>query len=184
LTEHSRVSRSQLYCAGTGHPGASPLDVKLDRRHDRRNLEPTELHALLKAAVAELARLTPESFLLDCPLPTINVQPGYTKNRKEVSQPLPPDLAGALRGYLIGKLPDEPVWSSYWSERAAEMLKVDLEAAGVAYVVDGPSGPLFADFHALRHSYGTLMERSGVSPRQRKWIRGEIIHLHNWPGAS
>ena len=45
------------------------------------------------------------------------------------------------------------------------MLRIDLDAAGVPYVVQGPDGPLFADFHALRHSYITLLELSGVSPK-------------------
>jgi integrase len=42
------------------------------------------------------------------------------------------------------------------------MRRIDLDAAGVPYVVDGPDGPLYADFHALRHSYIALLEKSGA----------------------
>jgi hypothetical protein len=45
------------------------------------------------------------------------------------------------------------------------MLKADLAAAGIPYEVEGPHGPLFADFHALRHSFITMMERAGISPK-------------------
>jgi hypothetical protein len=33
---------------------------------------------------------------------------------------------------------------------------VDLEAAGIPCEVLGPDGPVFADFHAVRHTYVTL----------------------------
>ena len=36
------------------------------------------------------------------------------------------------------------------------MLRGDLAAAGIPYTVEGPDGPLFADFHALRHSFIAL----------------------------
>src|SRR5262249_5542294 len=132
------------------------LNVKLDRRHDRRNLDLAELRRLLGAArdgakqhglsgedrailyalamasglrAGGLASLAPESFDLDADPPTVRVRPGVVKNRKEVNLPLPPDVAEALRGYLVGKPAGRPVWPGYWSERAADMLKIDLEAA-------------------------------------------------------
>jgi integrase/recombinase XerC len=45
------------------------------------------------------------------------------------------------------------------------MLRLDLEAAGIPDVVAGHAGPLFADFHALRHSYLTLGGRAGIDLR-------------------
>jgi hypothetical protein len=41
------------------------------------------------------------------------------------------------------------------------MLRLDLEAAGIPYHVPGPDGPLYADFHSLRHSYITALGRGG-----------------------
>src|SRR5262249_20300690 len=114
----------------------------------------------------ELATLTVESFDLDSAPPTATLGAGDTKSKKRViKQPLPPDLVAALRGYLAGRPAGQPVWSGGWSERAAEMLKHDLEEAGIAYRVEGPDGPLYNDFHGLRHAYITSLEQAGVSPK-------------------
>ena len=53
----------------------------------------------------------------------------------------------------------------------AEMLRRDLEDAGIAYAVDGPDGPEYADFHALRHTYLTMLGRNGVDLRTRAIAR-------------
>jgi hypothetical protein len=52
------------------------------------------------------------------------------------------------------------------------MLRIDLEAAGIPYAVEGPDGPGYADFHALRHSYLTLGGRSGVDLRALQELAG------------
>jgi len=44
--------------------------------------------------------------------------------------------------------------------------QTDIETVGIPYVVEGPDGPLYADFHALRHSYVALLDRAGVSLKQ------------------
>jgi hypothetical protein len=74
-------------------------------------------------------------------------------------------VAAALRVYLESKPAGKPVWPGTWVEKAARMLRTDLEAAGVPYVDQTADGPLFADFHALRHTYITLLGRAGVSPK-------------------
>jgi hypothetical protein len=71
-----------------------------------------------------------------------------------------------LRGYLAGRPADRPVWPGTWYKRAADMLRIDLDAAGVPYVVEGPDGPLHADFHALRHSYIALLDRTGATLKE------------------
>src|SRR5262249_54372815 len=40
------------------------------------------------------------------------------------------------------------------------------------YVVEGPDGPLYADFHALRHTYLTLLGRGGVDLRTAQELAG------------
>ena len=52
------------------------------------------------------------------------------------------------------------------------MLRIDLEAAGIPYTVEGPDGPLYADFHALRHSYLTLGGRAGIDLRTLQELAG------------
>jgi integrase len=168
-------------------------NTKLDPRNFRRALTPDELTSILQAALAsttmfrgltgedryflyltamstgfragELARLTPQSFDLNAATPVITVGASYTKNRKPVTQPLPTETAVALGDYLVGKLEKQPVWAGTWFHRAAEMLRIDLEAAGIPYTVEGPDGPLYADFHSLRHSFISMLARSGVHPK-------------------
>ncbi len=115
---------------------------------------------------SELAALLPGSFDLAADPPTATVPGAYTKNKRLAVQPLPPDVAEALRGYLAGLPAGQPVWPGSWSEDAAEMLQADLEAAGIPYTVEGPDGPLHADFHALRHSYIRLLDQAGATLKE------------------
>jgi integrase len=160
-------------------------------RHGRRALTADQLRAILSAAAGsavkaqglagpdryhvylcamgtgfragELGRLTPAAFALDADPPTVTCSASYSKNRKCSIQPLAPDVAAAMRVYLEGREPGTLIWPGTWWQRAAEMLCVDLEVAGVPYSIPGPDGPLFADFHAIRHSYITLLVRSGAN---------------------
>ncbi len=172
----------------------TPGNADLDRRHERRDLSPEQLDKLLDVTRAaatdfrgltgndryhlyltatgtgfrasELACLTPEYFNLDAATPFVKPPIRRVKNKKETRQPLPRVLTEALRAYLDGRPPSDPIWPGTWFERASDMLKEDLEAAGIPYVVQGPDGPLYADFHALRHTFVTMLERSGVSLKQ------------------
>ena len=157
-------------------------NAQVDVRRDRRELTAAELAAVLQAALdgpvvqslagrdrhalylaacgtglraSALASLTPASFRLDEVPPVVQLAARKAKNRKPRIQPLPPALAEFFRGYLAGRDPATPIWPGWWCNRAAELLRVDLEAAGVPYTVEGPDGPLHADFHSLRHTYGT-----------------------------
>ena len=53
----------------------------------------------------------------------------------------------------------------------------DLEAAGIAYAVEGPDGPEYADFHALRHTYLTMLGRHGVDLRTAQELAGHSTPL-------
>jgi integrase len=169
-------------------------NVKLDRRHDRRALPLGELRAVLGAAACsgvpfrglsgpdrlvlylaacatgfraeELACLHPESFDLGAEPPLAVLGAAETKNGRGATQPLPPDVAAALGDYLRGRPAGVPLWPGSWWKRAADMLRIDLDAAGVAYAVEGPDGPLYADFQALRHSYVALLEKSGATLKE------------------
>src|SRR5262245_29421184 len=108
------------------------------------------------------------AFNLDGDPPTVTLGAGDTKNGRVAVQPLPPDVAEVLRDYLTGRPADQPVWpGAWWADGdAAEMLRIDLEAAGIPYAVEGPDGPLYADFHALRHSYIALLDKSGATLKE------------------
>ena len=72
-----------------------------------------------------------------------------TKNKRLVQQPIREDPAKMLKGWLNGQ--EGPLWSLRACERSAEMLRVDLDAAGIPYETD--DGIL--DFHALRVTFIT-----------------------------
>ncbi|SRR5579883_1364291 len=165
-----------------------------DHRHDRRPLDEDELRRLLAAALAsgcvfrgltgldrhalyltalttgfraaELAALRPSDVGLDAEPATATLAGERTKNGQTATQPLPPDVAELLRGYLAGRPTDTPVWPGTWVDRAAEMLRIDLDAAAIAPVDDGPEGLLFVDFHSLRHSFVALLDKTGATLKQ------------------
>jgi integrase len=187
LVRRKRIAEDSL----ADLPGAT---TGSDHRHDRRPLSEDELRSLLSAAlnspetfrgltgrdrhhlylaamvtgfrVGELAALVTDDFALAGEPPTVTLDGAKAKNGRTAVQPLPPDVALALRGYLGGRPAGEPVWPGTWPDRAAEMLRRDLAAAGIPYAVEGPDGPLYADFHSLRHSFVALLDKAGASLKQ------------------
>jgi integrase/recombinase XerC len=176
------------------------LNVATDRRHDRRELAADEMRRLLAVTEAStrafrgltgldraalyltacgtgfrvraLAGLTPSDFDLTTDLPAVHLPARLAKNKKGKVQPLAGDVAEALRAYLDGRPEGSPVWPGTWKEDAAEMLRADLADAGIPYAVEGPDGPLYADFHALRHTYLTLGGRAGIDLRTLQELAG------------
>ena len=171
-----------------------------DRRRPRRALTPAEAARLIEAAeagpvvkgmtgpdrarcylvalgtgfrAAELAELTPERFDLVGPTPTATVPAGYTKNGREAVQPLPPNLAARLAPWLATLPAGSPVFNL--SDRAAEMIQVDLAAAGIEYTT--PAGT--ADFHALRAAYISNLVASGASVKTC-----QVLARHSTPSLT
>jgi integrase len=136
-------------------------NVKLDRRHERRELSDAELVYLFDSTrnacrvrkmtgpdremlylvsvytglrASELASLEPESFALDDALPTLTVEAAYSKHRREDVLPLHTDLVRRLRPWLAGKPAGKRVWPENWAKgkEAGVMFKIDLEAARAA----------------------------------------------------
>jgi integrase len=132
----------------------------------------------------ELASLLPSSFVLDHDPPVIRLKARRSKRRRNDTQPLPQELAEALRPWLAGKPAGQPVWPGTWAKRAWEMIGRDLAEARAAWVEEASQdaaerkrreesdylvyedrdGRTF-DFHATRHSYITLLARSGAHPK-------------------
>ena len=199
-----------------GRAGESPLvhlvglNVRTDRRHDRRALEVEEIRRMLAAARkapdrygmtgaaraalyrlavetglrrGELASLTRASFNLDGPEPTVTVEASYSKHRRRDELPLRPDTAAELQPFLAGKLSAAPAFNVPARGLSASMLRADLDAAREAWLKEAPtpqeraerrqstflayrdSAGRVADFHALRHTAGTLLAASGVHPK-------------------
>ncbi len=107
----------------------------------------------------ELRTLTPERFALEGERPTITVLAKYSKRGREDVQPIAREMAQAFRPWLATLPPGRPVLAV--PVRTADMLKADLEAAGIPYTTAAGT----ADFHALRHSYISGLIAAGVDPR-------------------
>ena len=141
----------------------TPLNARLDRRHDRRALGVVEIHWLLDTAAkgrtvrgltgptrallyrlalesglraAELASLTRESFRLDADPPTVTVAAGYSKHRREDTLPLRPDTAAKLRDLIATILPGVPIFIMPRHRPMSETLAEDLAAARAAWLAD------------------------------------------------
>jgi site-specific recombinase XerD len=158
----------------------------------RRRLSGIDRHFLYLTACAtgfrasELASMTPESFDLDGDPPTATVRARCTKNRVLAQQPLPRDVADALRPFLAGKPAGAPLWPGKWNTRAFLMVQRDLEVARATWLGDAQDAPerarressdflayrdaegRYADFHALRHSFITMVGKTGVSPKEHQ----------------
>jgi integrase len=159
------------------------FNVQADRRRVRRALTPEEAARVIRAAESgppfrkmagpdrailyivaagtgfranELRTLTPESFDLDGDPPTVTVKAAYSKHRRDDVQPIPASVVERLRPWLATKPPGKPVFQG-WTRRTAEMLRLDLGAAGIPYKTDEG----VVDFHALRAAYITNLVNSG-----------------------
>jgi|GEM_PF-4177907 len=110
--------------------------------------------------------LTPESFDLTEGAATVTVLPGYQKNKKALTVPLPEELAKMLRPYLAQKMKGQIVWPV--PRHAAAMIARDFERAGVKF----PSDNLFRDFHALRHTAITSWIATGADIKTVQELAG------------
>jgi len=164
------------------------LNVQVDRRHDRRALTDVEVSQLLAATLngktayrmepadrlmlyvmalstglraSELASLTTDQLDLESNPPTVTVKAGYSKRRRLDVLPLPSDILEQARSWVKEKPKGTKLWPGDWAANkyAGKMLQIDLVEAGVPYV---DANGLFADFHALRHTYITNLARNGV----------------------
>jgi len=161
------------------------LNVKTDRRHDRRALKPDELRRLLEATAAaerrfgmsgyerallyrlavetglrakELRSLKASSFDFDrC---TVTVQAAYSKHRRTDTVPLRKDTAQQLKQHLANKLPQAKAFNI--PQKTAKMFRADLAEADIPYVDEAGR---YADFHSLRHTTGSLLAASGAHPK-------------------
>ena len=110
---------------------------------------------------SEIRSLKVRNFDLNWNRPTVTVEAAYSKHRREDILPLRGDTAEVLREHLRGRLPQAPAFSIS-HDRGADMLRIDLEQAGVPY--EDESGRV-CDFHALRHTFVTSLAQSNVHPK-------------------
>jgi integrase len=108
----------------------------------------------------EIASLTPESFDIDGDPATVTVAAAFSKHRKKDVLPLHPGYAAMVGEWLADATPGKPLFPKLEKRRTSQMVKKDLEAAGIPYeTAEG-----IADFHAAgRHTHITELLRNGTS---------------------
>jgi integrase/recombinase XerC len=132
---------------------------------------------------SELRSLRRASFDLAGVPPTVTLDAADDKAGRGAVLPLRPELAEALRAYFAERpaLPSAPAFPMPVSDCGAKMLRRDLletgdspevaaekQARGEAPVLPIPyrdDAGREADFHALRHTFGTWLAKGGVHPK-------------------
>ena len=99
-------------------------------------------------------------------MPAVQLAARDDKARRAVVQALPQSAVPFFREYLRGRDENAKIWPGSWKHEPIKMLHIDLAVADIPYSVDGPDGPLFADFHALRHTYIASLDVPGMTPKQ------------------
>ncbi len=125
------------------------------------------------------------------------IKAAYSKRRRTDTRPVRSDLAQLLTPFLAAlkaeaettpseiisfravRDADPSVWPGSWAEKAAVMLRADLEAAELPY--EDSAGRVLAIHsrrHALRHTFGTNLAKAGVAPKiAQELMRHSDINL-------
>ena len=138
----------------------------------------------------ELASLTASSFDFQANPPTVTVEAENEKSGRGATLPLHPFVADKVTRWLTSREQasatpiTETLWPGTWSKKAAEMFRRDLDEARSIWLAEvekiadehgrrtaskflkpeNANGEV-ADFHALRHTFITMLASSGVHPK-------------------
>lgn len=155
----------------------SKVDERGQRKRIRRAFTDEELRKLVEGSgprgliyftaartglrQEELRQLTWADVRLEAKPPVVVVRDTAAKNKREEAVPLLPEIVQALRQYRPAHWsPTDPVFPN--GIPRAFRLKKDAERNGVVY---RDSQGRYADFHALRYTWATFLQRHGVSQR-------------------
>ncbi len=171
------------------------LNADTDRRVERHPYTVEELGALLTAAErgpivngmagsdrvllyrtavetgfrwSELHSLMRISFNFEAEPATVTIRAEDSKNGKEDTLPLRPELAADLKARMALFLPTAKAFPGMWQAKGAAMIRVDLEAAGIidrdanGNLITTDDCGLSYDFHGLRHTFATLGAKAGI----------------------
>jgi len=87
----------------------------------------------------ELASLCPSAFDLDGDPPTVTLAAEHAKNGRTAVQPLQ-RISSRPCGLSERQAADLPIWPGTWFTKAADMLRIELDACGIPYATEGPDG--------------------------------------------
>ncbi len=170
MERNGRLERNPLKIVGKS-------ETRGKERYVRRALTETELATLIETSEkralpymlaaytglrrGEIQKLTWEDLRLDEARPYILARASTTKNKKTAVLPLIPPLVEALKAWrarqdqIAGKVFRRGV-------PTAKTILKDLAACGIKGMDEHGR---HLDFHALRHTFATMLARAGVSPR-------------------
>jgi integrase len=153
------------------------IDERGQSKRVRRAFKDHELRRLVEGAGArgivyftaartglrqeELLQLTWGDVQLDATPPRVRVRIVSAKNKKEEFVALLPEVEEKLRAHRPAKwLPTDLVFQD--GVPRARKLRHDAESVGIPYCDE--SGR-YADFHALRYTWATFLQRNGIAQR-------------------
>lgn len=136
----------------------------------------------------ELGSLRASSFQLDATPPTVTVEAAYSKHRRKDVQVLHPSVAKQMKEWMDVESDDEILFpiskATCGTDRpTSKMLQRDLASARSIWIGEAKgdaergkrdksdflrykdSKGLYADFHAMRHTFITNLCRANVSPK-------------------
>ncbi len=111
---------------------------------------------------SELAKLERADVRLDGERPQIVARAATTKNKKQATIPLHRELVEALRVHLTSLAGGAEALVFADIMPAMDQFRADLKAAGIPFLDDTGRR---ADFHSLRHTFCTNLQRAGVLQR-------------------
>ena len=126
---------------------------------------------------------------------TIGVDAKHTKNRKGAIQPVKPATMELIQQHLLLKAPDAPVFRLPKSN-LSRVFRKDVKEARIAWIQEAKGSPKEyrrriesdflklktkagkLDFHALRHTFGSLLAANDVHPKTaQKLMRHSDVNL-------
>ena len=161
--------------------------------HERVLLYRLAVETGLRAA--ELRSLTVSSF--DYDRQTVTVKEQDTKNRRDAILPLRQETTALLKQFTRNKTPQTAIFNMPHRSSIVKMFRADLEKARTAWLKEAKKNPEEykereendfldhmntsngkLDFHALRHTFGSLLAASGVHPKTaQELMRHSDINL-------
>lgn len=165
------------------------LNIDCDLRHQRRSLSISEIDLLLQTTkksgsiqqhlngetryylyltailtglrASEIVSLTPFNF--DFSAGYFSIAATNTKAKKSATLPIHARLRIELKNWIEARgLKSHDRIFNFQNLEWSELVKFDLQAAGIPYCVDDR----YFDFHSLRGQYATLLDASGASPKE------------------
>jgi len=125
----------------------------------------------------ELANVRLKDIRLDGEIPFISLEARYEKARRGAQLPLMAEIAQRLRDYIKQTHGRKPGAGTKLFQQTTTLraFNRDLAAAGIEKV---DSEGRTVDIHSLRHTFGTMLARSGVIPQAaQKLMRHSKIEL-------